>query len=311
MVKLMNSPTPLDRAHTLRRDAAALAALAQRNDLAVLPFWRGLHLMTDPPGPLRVHGTAARTLLTHGGSFLGLENGAPLFTVDLSAMEAGDDGPDLGLGGHWGSPRIVGGVMVKQEFDLLCYARGLLLWQQRTRFCPACGGPLTLVQAGHVAKCGGCDGQQFPRTDPAIIVLVEDDGERVLLGRQPHWPPGMYSCLAGFVEPGETLEQAVAREVTEEAGIRVLSARYVASQPWPFPASLMLGFNAQAEATRPVVDGVELEDARWFRRDEVSRFGEWGTPGENGLFLPRSDSISRTLIDAWITRGSGCSSAPR
>ena len=178
-----------------------------------------------------------------------------------------------------------------EEAGLLAYARALSIWRARQRFCGVCGGPTVPARAGHSLVCADpqCAAEYFPRLDPAIIVLVTD-GERALLGRQSTWPPGRYSTLAGFVEPGESLEDAVRREVMEESGVQVLSARYDSSQPWPFPASLMVGFQALG-APGPVRVGGELEDARWFSR-EALRGGE--------IQLPPPHSISRRLIDAWL-----------
>ena len=177
---------------------------------------------------------------------------------------------------------------------LLTYARALLVWRARHRYCGVCGSPTTPRTAGHVLQCTspGCGTQVFPRLDPAIIVLVTQ-GERALLGRQPSWPPGRYSTLAGFVEAGESLEEAVAREVREETGARVHSITYFSSQPWPFPASLMLGFHAQAPVEAIQLDG-ELEDARWFERSEL-RAGK--------VLLPPPHTIARRLLEAWFAAG--------
>jgi NAD+ diphosphatase len=180
----------------------------------------------------------------------------------------------------------------EDETALLTYARALLIWRARHRHCGVCGAPTSPRNAGHVLVCtaNGCGVQSFPRIDPAIIVLVTD-GSHALLGRQPSWPPGRYSVLAGFVEAGESLEQAVVREVREETGAQVYSVRYFASQPWPFPASLMLGFHAQAARNEIHLDG-ELEDARWFDHRELRA----GQPP----LLPPPHTIARQLIEAWL-----------
>jgi NAD+ diphosphatase len=179
------------------------------------------------------------------------------------------------------------------EAGLFAYARALLTWHRRTRFCIHCGAGLRFTHARHVARCDACASDHYPRIDAAVIMLVSD-GERLLLGRQASWPQGRYSLLAGFVEPGETLEQTVVREVMEEAGVRVLRADYVASQPWPFPSGMMLGFCALAEPDAPRCND-ELEDARWFARDELLAEVASGKLG-----LSRTESISRWLIDRWI-----------
>ena len=191
------------------------------------------------------------------------------------------------------------------EAGLFAYARGLLHWQSRTRWCGTCGHALVLEWAGHRARCSNpaCALEHYPRTDPAIIVIVAS-GTQCLLGRQPGWPPGRYSTLAGFVEPGETLEQAVAREVAEESGVHIDHCRYLASQPWPFPASLMLGFEAESSLQVPRV-GAELADARWF---EAARMPELIASGE--LALPPAMSISYHLIEHWYRRHGGPALAP-
>jgi NAD+ diphosphatase len=178
--------------------------------------------------------------------------------------------------------------------SLLAYARALTLWKARHRHCGVCGSPNQPARAGHVMRCSrpGCGTESFPRLDPAIIVLVTDEpGERALLGRQSSWPPGRYSTIAGFVEPGESLEDAVIREVEEETGVTVGAVEYVASQPWPFPASLMLGFRAVARTQDISLRDGELEDARWFTRTELAS----GHPS-----LPPAGAISALLIDAWL-----------
>ena len=162
--------------------------------------------------------------------------------------------------------------------------------------CGACGGALAFSRAGWLGRCDACDIEHYPRTDPAVIVAVSD-GARLLLGRQAAWPPRRWSVLAGFVEPGESLEQTVVREVFEESGVRVRGCRYLASQPWPFPSSLMLGFAADADADEPVV-GDELEDARWFGREEIGAALR-DESGPDGLLLSPPLSISRWLIERW------------
>jgi NAD+ diphosphatase len=181
-------------------------------------------------------------------------------------------------------------LLPADQAELLTYARALLVWRSRHRHCGVCGAPTKPRAAGHVLACSSCGADFFPRIDPAIIVLVSA-GSRVLLGRQKVWPPGRYSALAGFVEAGESLEQAVVREVEEETGARVTSVRYFGSQPWPFPASLMLGFHADAPQGPVRLDG-ELEDARWFELEEL-RAG-------STLLLPPAHTIARRLMEAWI-----------
>jgi NAD+ diphosphatase len=185
------------------------------------------------------------------------------------------------------------------DAPLVLHAIGMAEWHWATRHCPRCGGRLEARQAGHVLQCLECERQQFPRSDPAVIMVVTDGepgtpDERCLLGRSPQWPPGRYSTLAGFVEPGETMEDAVRREVAEETGVLVGEVSYFGSQPWPLPASLMIGFTGRATSTTIDVDGSEIEDARWFTRAQMRAEAEAGT-----LVLPAGVSISRSLVEAW------------
>lgn len=182
---------------------------------------------------------------------------------------------------------------------LVFHALGLAEWLYATRFCPRCGGPLEVHKAGHELVCTSCGKSQFPRTDPAVIMIVAagepgSEDERCLLGRQAIWPPGRYSTLAGFCEPGETLEDAVRREVLEETGVVVGDVDYFGNQPWPLPASLMLGFIGRATSVEITVDEDEIEDARWFTRAEMRAEAEAGT-----LVLPGGVSISRSLVEHW------------
>jgi len=192
--------------------------------------------------------------------------------------------------------RPLAGTLGADEAGLLAYARALAFWQRRHRHCGVCGSPTQPTRAGHVMTCRdpSCATEFFPRIDPAIIVLVSD-GERALLGRQASWPSGRYSTIAGFVEPGESLEDAVAREVFEETGVHLLTSDYHSSQPWPFPSSLMLGFMATAAPGSIAKAGSELEDARWVTRDEIAA-------GE--VVLPPHISISHRLIAHWLDAGS-------
>jgi NAD+ diphosphatase len=178
------------------------------------------------------------------------------------------------------------------DAGLLAYARALTIWRSRHHFCGLCGKPTVPERAGHVIRCTNevCRHEFFPRLDPAIIVLVTD-GERALLGRQASWPPGRFSTIAGFVEPGESLEDAVVREVMEETAVQVTSANYDSSQPWPFPSSLMVGFHATAEPGGVVQVSGELESAAWFTREEVE---------SGGTMVPPSHAISYRLISAWL-----------
>jgi NAD+ diphosphatase len=215
--------------------------------------------------------------------FLGLRDDTAYFAVLL------DEEPE----DAWVGLRRVVQSLARVDAGLMVHAVALAEWHLSHRFCPRCGGRMEAAQAGHVLTCTSCGRQHFPRTDPAVIMLVTD-GDRALLGRQPSWPEGRYSTLAGFVDPGESLEEAVAREVAEEAGVEVADVTYFGNQPWPFPSSLMVGFFASAVTTEISVDGEEISDARWFTREEMKAGAEAGT-----LLLPSGISISRSLVEAW------------
>jgi NAD+ diphosphatase len=221
--------------------------------------------------------------------------------VHVAVVVAPEDAP--GEPDEWVPLRNVLGLLAEGAADqapLLMHAIGLAEWHHATRYCPRCGGTLTSRAAGHELRCTQCDRAQFPRTDPAVIMAIthgEGDDEAILLGRNRAWPAGRWSTLAGFCEPGETLEDAVRREVHEEVGVEVGEVDYFGSQPWPLPASLMLGFTGKALTTEIDVDGAEIEEARWWTRAELvaaARSGE--------LVVPRGVSISSSLIESWIGR---------
>ena len=213
-------------------------------------------------------------------------------TPGPAAQEAADAGADASAS-EWATLRSVGTRLQPADAGLVVHAVALAEWHRNHRFCPRCGAGLRPEAGGHVLSCTGCGRDQFPRTDPAVIMLVTD-GDRALLGRHASWPPGRYSTLAGFVEPGESLEDAVRREVLEEVGIEIGEVAYVGNQPWPFPGSLMVGFFAQAVTTAIDVDGDEIEDARWFTREDIAAAAREGV-----VVLPGGFSISRSLVEAW------------
>lgn len=190
--------------------------------------------------------------------------------------------------------RLIGHQLSELEASLLVHAIGLAQWHRHHHHCAMCGAKTVITEAGHSRHCENCGSNHFPRTDPAVIVLITDDSDRALLGRQPAWPEDRYSTLAGFVEPGESLEAAVRREMFEEVGLTLKDMRYAASQPWPFPASLMLGFYATAYSTGITIDHEEIADARWFTRQELSELTNSGQ-----IKIPGPISISRWLIDNW------------
>jgi NAD+ diphosphatase len=221
--------------------------------------------------------------------------------ADGTAVFAADPGPERG-GALRPAATMVGlrdvaAMSALADANLLAHATGLLNWHRRHRFCSNCGNPTVSAEAGYVRACPRCGAQHHPRTDPVVITLVHD-GDRVLLGRNANWPENRFSCLAGFVEPGESLEEAVAREVGEEAGIAVSAVRYVSSQPWPFPASLMLGFEAAYAGGEPHPHDRELQAVRWVAREELRR----AIAGEGDMQVPPPLAIARQLMDAWLER---------
>jgi NAD+ diphosphatase len=224
--------------------------------------------------------------------FLGMQHDVAHFAVLLEESYK-EDG--------WTGFRQVGPNLSIDDAGLMVHAIALAEWHVAHRHCPRCGGRLLAAEAGHVLTCPECGKQHFPRTDPAVIMLVTD-GDRALLARQPGWPEGRYSTRAGFVDPGESLEQAVAREVAEEVGVEVTDVRYFGNQPWPFPASLMVGFFARAVTTEISVDNDEISDARWLTREQMTAETEAGT-----LVLPGGISISRSLVEAWFGGPLPCS----
>jgi NAD+ diphosphatase len=264
--------------------------------------------------------------LPSGEAFLlGVDADGPLFAVDLDAPSAERPAPLIAAGRPRGSgaerppeadgPRPVAlreavAVLPRREGGLLAYVASLLNWHRRHPFCAACGATSEPGEAGLVRICPRCGTSHHPRTDPVVIMLATD-GDRLLLGRAPSWPPRRYSALAGFVEPGETLEEAVAREIAEESGVRVGAPRYVSSQPWPFPSSLMLGFIAPWVEGEPAPREAEVEDVRWFSRDEVAAAAAedidgWGgqpdpaDPDATSLLLPPRLAIARRLVEHWL-----------
>jgi NAD+ diphosphatase len=284
------------------------ARLHDRNT-RIVPVWRNRNLILgrESPSAVTLTGNHAQGLLEIASNIalLGLDgsgdtdqDGLAFFAVDVSAHELPELSPIMGTAAFI-DMREVGVLMEPHEGSLLAHARGLMYWHRHNGFCSQCGDPTILEEAGRIRRCSnaGCRREHFPRTDPAVIMLVTrpgPDGGACLLGRHEKFSTGMYSTLAGFVDQGETLEQAVAREVFEEAGILVDNVEYRASQPWPFPASLMLGFRARALTFKIDTSSDELEEAGWFTRHQIARFPD------KGLRLSRKDSISYNLIKDWL-----------
>ncbi len=276
----------LDRAEHLRDDLAALYGLWPDARVLVVDD-EGLALFSgSEDAPEFGAGAGHSDRMPDAASFLGLDGPTAWFAVPAAALSPPPVRLDLRSAAVRWQPLPAA---------IFAQARALLHWQQRSRFCGACGEPLMLIRGGFVARCERCANEHYPRTDPAIIVAVSD-GERLLLGRQASWPDKRWSVLAGFLEPGESLEQTVAREVMEEAGVAITRCRYLASQPWPFPAALMLGFSADAEP-QPVCVGAELQDARWFSAADIR-----GQVADGELLISPRLSISRWLIDDWLSQ---------
>jgi NAD+ diphosphatase len=290
----------LDRIAHLRKDDAWVRDTLGRGDARIVPVCDSRNLVQrEASGCAAVYLTSTHPLadgaITGEVVLLGRYESTTYYALEIAR-------PELVLTSFEGRPvrfedlRVAGGQLDAHQAGILAYARAMLHWRGRHRHCGVCGSPTRSSSAGHVMKCTSerCGADHFPRLDPAIIVLVTD-GERALLGRQASWPEGRYSTIAGFVEPGESLEDAVAREVFEETGIRVREADYHSSQPWPFPSSLMIGYTAVAEPGQAPQADEELEDARWFTRADIAS----GFPG-----LPPPQSVSYRLIEDWYDRDS-------
>lgn len=247
-------------------------------------------------GRIDFTGAAADALFAESEThiFLGVDDeGQPWFAGEFKVppeLEPGESMVDLR---SLAREAMVGAA----SYGPVAQARATLYWHRRSRFCGVCGAPTELVAAGYQRNCPACGTQHFPRTDPVVIMLIEDGEDRVLMGRTPRFEAGMYTCLAGFMEPGETMEDAVRREVHEESGVVVGAVRYHASQPWPFPANLMLGCYGEAISTEIVVDKEEMEDCRWFSRDEVKAMLIETEVGK--LHCPPRLAIARHLIEVW------------
>jgi NAD+ diphosphatase len=307
----------LDRSGHLRADPAWLESALADPRSRVLPVWNSLNLVADAAdaaaascgagqsdgagdsGDRGDEGDATlRAAFLDIGAIalerrrdlvlLGRRDGTHFFACEIESAEP----PPTPQGTRFADLRTVAALLSEGEAGLLCYARAMIGWRSAHRHCGRCGAETVPAKAGHVLVCTNpvCRHEQFPRLDPAIIVLVID-GDRVLLGRQASWPAGRYSTIAGFVEPGESLEDAVAREVHEETGVQVDGIEYHSSQPWPFPSSLMLGFTARATTQAIDLRDLELEDARWFTRADIVS----GSP-----YLPPNVSISFRLIEHWF-----------
>jgi NAD+ diphosphatase len=285
-----------NRAVERREDVAWIREKLADPASRLYPIWRLRNYVSDPEAPhalvLDPQLRAAFIEAARNVVLLGTEQETAHFLIDISNLEESEA---LALG-HAVDQRAVGALMPQREGALLAYARGLTYWHERHKFCGVCGSPTEPKSAGHQRQGTNpdCSVVEFPRTDPAVIMRITH-GDKILMARQAVWPQGMHSVLAGFVEPGESLEDAVAREVYEEVGLRLTRIKYYSSQPWPFPSSLMLGFSAEATSDAFKVDEDELESARWMTRQDLLN-----SPEDETFKLPRKDSISRRLIEDWL-----------
>jgi NAD+ diphosphatase len=268
----------LDRADSARANSEQLAELS-RSPLARELVWKDGLPAIGEDGALEWREVSEPSL------FLGLSGQEPRFSPLQEEVASG--------------PAVFALLASLRESDAPLFAAALSLarWHSRHRFCPTCGGENAIVRGGWSRRCPGCSAEHYPRVDPVVIMLAEHEG-RLLLGRQYHYPPNRYSALAGFVEVGERIEDAVAREIKEEAGIDVTDVSYVASQPWPFPSSLMFGCTARALDDELTIDFAELEDARWFTREEVAAAVEGGNDAP--FQAPPRHAIARTLLERWL-----------
>ncbi len=306
-IPMSYSGVPLDRASEKRKDYRWIEAQLENKGAQLVCLHGDRNLIyphSETPRAAYIARNGANTLLSATPEiiFLGMKNDIPYFAIDLS----GCDEASLEMqAGEFLDLRQIGPLLDAGDASLLAYARGLIYWHAHNHYCAVCRNLTASRQGGFSRICtaDACAREVFPRTDPAVIMLVEDlsraGNPRCLLGRNKRFATRMFSTLAGFVEPGEMLEETVRREVLEEVGVVVGNVRYQASQPWPFPASIMLGFRATAESFEIVTNPDEIEEAYWFSAKEIASFGEWGDGGSNNC-LPRGDSIARYLVDSWV-----------
>ena len=302
---LTYSANPLDRQALLRLDTDKLRGLLHGGDARIVPVWNQKHLFSAEPRAQVLSFAMLNERLDIASLelvFLGMSGDTPWFALSLPGADAP---PELGLPGEYRTLNEMVTLLPSDEASILAYARAMTIWHDNHRHCGRCGAATTSTEGGHSRTCTNekCNQRSFPRTDPAVITLIEDPtGTRALLGRQSRWPQGMYSVIAGFVEPGESLEETVIRETFEETGVRVGDVRYMASQPWPFPSSIMLGFRARAISIEINRGDDELEDCQWFTRTELRSFGELKGPYAQRR-LPNPFSIARFLVNTWLDEG--------
>lgn len=285
---------PLDRASERRGDGAWLADQAASPHALVLAIWDGQPLIEDAPeGGVRIAWLPARPAREPASEvellFLGMLEGKPVFAINLQ----GADHPVEGA--RFEDLRSVALRLAPAEAAILATAKAMFEWRHRHGRCAVCGAATQPAEGGWKRQCASCQAEHFPRTDPVVIMLPWH-GDRCLLGRQASWPEGMFSALAGFMEPGESIEEACARELAEEAGLSAVRVRYHSSQPWPFPSSLMIGLMAQVENDRAAPDQAEISELRWFTREEARLLL---AEGFEGMRAPGAFAIAHQLLRAW------------
>lgn len=303
---------PLNRASEKRVDTAWVAAKLRDPSSLILPMWKlQPFLIGNGKGPLEagfLRPGLCEQLAAQDAPriLLGLEGERALFAIDISAArDPANEGALAGLGQFMemrGAAMTAG--LPEKDVAILGQAKALIDWHGRHGFCPRCGHPTTIADAGYKRVCPNCNAEHFPRTDPVVIMLatISDPklGDACLVGRGKQFPPGFYSALAGFIEPGETIEEAVAREIHEEAGVRVKNVTYFTTQPWPFPSSLMIGCYADAESRDIVIDQNELADAIWLEKSKARAM--IGGEAIDGIRMPPSVAIAHHLIRNWTER---------
>jgi NAD+ diphosphatase len=294
----------LDRASEKRTDSNWIESKRRDPSSLILPMWRLEPFIlgsekSGPPFELGLVRAGIAESLMSGDAlciFLGLDGDRALFALDVSdAADPANAGPLAGLG-YFRDARVAGSMVSIKDSAIIAQAKAMIDWHQRHGFCPKCGAPTKLMDAGYRRLCGKCNAEHFPRVDPVVIMLATH-GEACLVGRGKQFPPGMFSALAGFVEPGETIEEAVRRELMEEASVKVGEVTYYATQPWPFPSSLMIGCFAKAESRDVKVDENELAEVRWIERSVARELVEGKRI--DGLLVPPPVAIAHHLIKTW------------
>jgi NAD+ diphosphatase len=287
--------SPLDRAGHRRRDADWLASAAEAPETRLIAFFQGRPFIVEREGVLEAgwldaHAATALAPIEAPLLFLGIDaNGSAHFAIDVPDAES------LAGAGRFEDLRVIAPRLGADDLAILGCAKSIFEWHGRHGFCSKCGAATEIVEAGWKRACAACAAEHFPRVDP-VVIMVPTFGDRCLLGRQARWPAGMHSALAGFVEPGETIEEAVARETLEEAGLIVNAVRLHSAQPWPFPSSLMIGALCDVENDVVTIDAEELESARWFTREEARLLIAGKHPD---AFAPPSVAIAHQLLKSW------------